>query len=276
MSKIALLRYHHQVEVCRNRLELFAHFNPDVPVFGLYGGEPRDFDRYTRELDRLRGNYCLSGIAPESKWKSVDLALKEWFQRVGHAIPFTQLYLLEWDFVLFDRIEHAYRNVPEGSAGFSGLTELRAISGQWWWTRDPEKKAEWQALMRHVRERYGYDAEPLGMLCPGLTLPRRLLEGMDRIDLPELGNDELRLPLMAQLLGVEVRDTGFHRRWFSRWEHRYFNCNELPVSERRIMGQLHLRNGRRAFHPYRGIFEPRRIPTASGRARLLGVVKGLL
>ena len=39
MKRIALLQFHRDWEVCANRVRLVRAFNPDVEIFGLFGGE---------------------------------------------------------------------------------------------------------------------------------------------------------------------------------------------------------------------------------------------
>ena len=41
-------------------------------------------------------------------------------------------------------------------------------------------------------------------LGPGYCLPREFLRRYANLDVPELGHDELRLPLFGRLLGLEV------------------------------------------------------------------------
>jgi hypothetical protein len=254
MSRIALFRYHKYIEVCRNHIQLFRKYNPDIRIYGIFGGKPEEFDFYSKELsDLLAGNYCLMELDEESKWKNFDYALREWYKNSGKDIDFGQLYLIEWDFVLLDSIDHAYRNVPMGSAGFSGLIKLKRIERKWYWTGNPQRRKEWIELMDYAKDNYRYSSEPYGILCPGLTVPRRYLDGLLEIRFPDLGNDELRFPLYAQLLDINIEDTRFYRKWFSKHEWKFFNCNNKEVRERTILRQLIWRWGRRAFHPFRGI-----------------------
>lgn len=257
--KIALFRYHDHLDVCKNHLELFRKFNPDIPVYGVYGGKPEDFEKYTKELNILSGNYCLTELDQESKWKSFDYALKEWYRNAGRKINFEQLYLIEWDFILLESIDKVYKRIPVGSAGFSGLIKLKKIEKKWYWTGNAQRREEWIKLMNFVKEYYKYNSDPYGVLCPGFTVPRKYLEGLLDIQLPNLGNDELRFPIYAQLLNINMEDTRFYRKWFSKREWRYFNCNNKEISEKRMFRQFRWRWGRRAFHPFRNMIDLERI-----------------
>lgn len=260
MSKIILFRYHDNLEVCKDHLRIFRSFNPDIPVYGLYGGDAAQFDLFNNELKELSGNYCLQYLDAEAKWKCFDYALKEWYQHAGKFIDFSQLYLLEWDFIFLENIDTLYSEIPEGIVGFSGLTPLSKIEKEWYWTNNEVKRPEWLTLLQYVKDIYNYSSQPVGILCPGLSLPRRFLDGFLDIDLPNLGNDELRFPLYAQLLGLQLADTNFYRKWFSKREWRFFNCNNFEISQSVINRQFSKRRGRRAFHPVRVVMDPKKIP----------------
>ena len=135
------------------------------------------------------------------------------------------------------------------------LKPLRKIEKTWYWTTNAIKKREWEELLYHIRQNYSYNDSPYGILCPGLSVPKQYLEGMLTIDLPKLANDELRLPLYAQIMGIPLYDTNFYQKWFSNRESRYFNCNSRDISDKNILKQLSKKSGRRAFHPYRGVFD---------------------
>ncbi|MFF4632744.1 hypothetical protein [Streptomyces griseorubiginosus] len=54
-------------------------------------------------------------------------------------------------------------------------------------------------------------------------MPRAFLDDHAAADQPALGNDELRYPLFAQLLGYPVADTGFRHAWHCQADDPYFN-----------------------------------------------------
>ena len=213
MKRIAVFRYHKDADICINRLELFKSFNPEVEVHGIYGGSEDEFDHYTTTLGQyLTSNYCLKGVPSEWKWKNFDFILQKWYADAGKEIEFDYLHLLEWDFIMFDSLENLYRDIPENGVGLTGLIPLEKIENQWYWTVNPERRKEWKRLMKSVEENFDYHHKPYGALCPGLSLPKNCLEKMERIRLPELLNDEVRLPLYAQISEYELYDTGFYRK----------------------------------------------------------------
>ena len=94
-------------------------------------------------------------------------------------------------------------------------------------------------------------------LGPGYCLPKAFLERYAAADVPEVGNDEMRLPYFGELFGFELRDTGFYGRWFDTEIEKVFNANGDEIPDELILEALGEQDGRRAFHPYR-----RLLPTA--------------
>ncbi len=250
-NDIVVFRFHNQLNVCKNHLQLFKHFNPKVPIYGIFGGKSEEFEYYTKELsDYLIHNYLIKNIADDSKWKDFDLVLFDWYDNFGNTLNFDQLYLLEWDFVLFDSLANAYKEIPKGTASFSGLVPLKRIESKWYWTKHPPLKTEWELLKKKLDE-IGFNKDMYATNCPGLSLPKFFFINRPKELLPCLGNDELRFPLYCQLSNTPMADNGFFKKWFSRYEKLFFNCNGLEITEDNIIAELQKKNGRRAFHPIR-------------------------
>jgi len=252
MKRIALFRYHNKPDLCKNRLELFHKFNPNVEVYGLYGGMEENFPEYKRFFrSYFKGNYCIENQKDIWKWKNGDLAYRLWYRDYGHTIEFDAVHILEWDLIMLDTLDNLYAHIPRESLGVTGLIPLRKIEKQWFWTLNEVQRDEWRLLKNHVQEQHGFSGPYIGSLAPGLCMPRSFLQAYAGTEVPDLCNDELRLPLFAQALGFEISDTGFLRKWFSNKEMKYFNCNEKDVSEKNLFKELKKNKGRRVFHPYR-------------------------
>jgi len=249
-KSIALFRYHDYPDICLNHLELFRKLNPGIEIHGIYGGKAEDADMFHTFL-KLDSNYLLQDVSNEWKWKNFDFALKRWYSEKGQYIPFDRVYLLEWDFIAFKPIHEIYKPLDENEIALSGLVPLKKIERKWHWTANEFRNWEWNTLKAHLVEKFQYNMQAMGCVGPGLSFSRKMLDAMMNIELPELGNDELRFPFYAQLAGFKMTDTGFFRKWFSRREFRYFNCNGFEIDNRYIEKSLKRKRGRRVFHPYR-------------------------
>jgi hypothetical protein len=252
LKRIALYRYHNNLDFCINRIEYFREFNPDTPVYGLYGGDENEYPVFDEGLAQLlTGNYCIKGQSTFWKWKNGDLAIRLWYKDFGCHLEFDSVIMLEWDLIFLDPVEKVYAGIKENQVGMTGLIPLSKIEKVWFWTRNEIQKQNWQELLHFAADKYNYDQVPMAGLCPGLILPRRFLDDYSRIEVPALCHDELRIPLFAQVLGYELVDLGFYRKWFSRKERQYFNCNDFPISLKTIQREYARQGGRRVFHPFR-------------------------
>src|ERR1051325_10965861 len=96
VTRLVLLLFHGQWEVCVNRRRLLNTYNPDVAVVGLSGG-PRP------ELAQARavfGDQPDAVYAPENRdgaWhkKHTDLAVREWYMQAGLRLAFDVLHVLQ-------------------------------------------------------------------------------------------------------------------------------------------------------------------------------------
>jgi hypothetical protein len=50
MKRIILFRYHANPLVCVDRLELLKKNNPDIPIYGIYGGIEEEFQLFKVKL----------------------------------------------------------------------------------------------------------------------------------------------------------------------------------------------------------------------------------
>ena len=62
--RVILFRFYNQFDVCRERLRLLRHFNPDVPIYGLYGGPPEDWHDARQSVE--------DAVAHLHTWSAVD------------------------------------------------------------------------------------------------------------------------------------------------------------------------------------------------------------
>jgi len=51
MKRIILFRFHTNVDICKNRLRLLKKYNPEVKIFGLFGGQERDLEKFQKILN---------------------------------------------------------------------------------------------------------------------------------------------------------------------------------------------------------------------------------
>ena len=251
MKRIVLFRYHHQFERNLELLRFFKYLNPEVEVYGLYGGPESIFSEASECLKEVfSGNYLIENKTSLWKWKNSDLAYQLWYRDYGQNLDFDMLHTLEWDLLYFEPLERLFGHVPPDTLVLTGLTPVREIEKKWYWTREETRKNEREELLKHFHHEYGYKQEPFAMIGPGASFPKSFLEKIKDVEIPNLSNDENRIPMLAQVFNFPIADSGFLKKWFSNSEFKFFNADAFEVDWKTMEKQLKKPKGRRAFHPY--------------------------
>lgn len=261
MKRIILFRFHKRPGVCKNHLRLLRKFNPDTPIFGLFGGQEKDYKKFCKKLKPyLEDISCTWGKTDVWKWKHSDLAARLWFKEVGNKISFDMLHVIEWDLVFFSPLDEIYKNIPKSGIGLTSLTPQKEAKKKWLWFS--QKKGEifrtdWDDFLNYVKDRFNYDQEPYACLTAGLCMPRTFLEKYSSIEIPEILHnyihDELRVPLFGQIFGFKLYDTNFAVGWLNEDDYNFFNCVNRPIWLHTMASELAKPSGRRVFHPVRTI-----------------------
>lgn len=251
MHRIILFRYHKNPFVCRDRLQQLKNFNPEIKIFGLYGGKEDDFPRFKKYLNPfLEHNYCIKNKSNHWKWKNSDLAIRLWYKNIGKKLNFDMLHVIEWDLLLFEPLDILYRNIPKDCIGLTGLIPLKNLKSGWIWVHKEPYKTEWAKLLKYVKDQFKYNKQIYASLGPGACLPKKFLDKFSSVHIPSLNNDEIRLPLFGQIFGFKLYKTSLFKRSDPNMA-KFFNCsgNEIPLN--RIRRELKRKEGKKSFHPYR-------------------------
>jgi len=237
---------------------LLRTLNPDVPIYGLFGGPRRLPGPVLRRFVGLDGLHSSSEPA-RWNWQHSDLVVTAWFREAGQRLDFDVLHVVEWDLLLVAPLESLYTSVPKGAVSLTALTPISELEKEWTWLRREANRREWEALLARARSEWGYDGTPYGCLGGGSCFPRSFLEAYAAIDPPVLCNDELRLPLFAQILGFPLADTRLRGPWHGEREHPLFHFRAPDIPLEAIKAELAKPDGWRAFHPVRVRIDPERI-----------------
>jgi len=255
MKRIILFRFHKNPIACENRLKLLKKLNPSIKIFG-YFEEEKKYKKFKQRLNPyLEDVFFINGKSSNWFWKNSDIAVRMWYKYFGRKLNFDMLHLVEWDLLFLDSLENLYKRIPKNGIGLTALILLSKVEKRWSWTAEEPHKTEWEKLLALVKKEFNYTEVNYASLGPGVCLPKKFLEKFINIKVPELSNDELRLPLFGRILGFELYDTGFYRRWFDKKEKQFFHCGssqEIYLST--IKKELAKPSGRRAFHPFRKVF----------------------
>ena len=256
---VVVLRFHEQFAVVRQRIELIKGLNPGVPLYALYGGSeavPEDI------VDQFDG-FCRLELLPELAFRNVDLALIEWYRSVGHAVEFSHAYILEWDLIYVAPITTIMPIPRPAQSMLTGYTPMAKVEWKWDFTNGKKLGPlnEWLELKRFVAERHRFIGPYYACIGPGAVLSREFFEYYQRLELPLLCHDEIRLPMVHSLGRLTVGDTGFYPPSWYLPEHeawiRRFNVRRWEVEPRMITPGV--REGVMAYHPVRKLIDQRLI-----------------
>lgn len=248
MDRVILFRFHKNPEICASRIKLLNQLNPETPVYGL--GEDIKGVEEMREAG-MKNLYIIEDREDDWKWKNGDLAVRKWFQEVGRKLGFDMLHVIEWDLLLVEPLEELYSHVSEDQVALSGLKPIQEAREYGWPWVNGEYEQEWQELKQKVRKDFSYTENSYGCIFPGAVLPRSFLDKYAKTEVPELSNDEVRIPLYAEAMGYELVDTGFFGEWGDKELYTYFNAKGQDIETDKIREQLQKKEGRKAFHPVR-------------------------
>jgi hypothetical protein len=252
-----VFRFDRNPLICRARVRKLRSLNPGVPIFGLYGGPGGIRETALRMASRVvigLDAFFATGRSPRWNWQHGDLALAAWFREVGHRHEFDVVHLIEWDLLLLAPLDDLYGGVPRGALGLTAYTPLREVGEDWDWMRLGELSAGSEELLRRARDTWGFNQEPYACLFGAACFPRSFLAAYSDLDSPEVGHDELRVPLFAAILGFPVQDTGFRRSWHEGAEDdAYFNAFGREINPETVRSEQAKVDGRRVFHPVRQV-----------------------
>lgn len=239
----------------QNRIDILKYLNPSIPVYGLFGGDKMDFPKFQDELSGLTDMHLLAIEDPKIKWRFSDIAILEWYKNVGKDIDFDVLHTIEYDLVILDKLENIYKYNPgEKHIYLTNVEDLDQIIPESNWFQNPEFPIdECKAFVKLMREDYKL-TKLYNTKAPGATLTKEYLEGYSNLDLPLTGFDEIRMPAIAQILGVEIRDSGFIDDWFDETSinFRMFNTDNVEIKKGELL-EVYRLGQRKAFHPFFGI-----------------------
>jgi hypothetical protein len=255
-TRIVLFHFYSLIDLCRSRVALLQLFNPGVRIFGLYGG-PGDMVREARALEAcgIEHVHYDPRRLPAWNWKNTDLAVAGWYRDVGRSVSFDRLDVVQWDLLFFAPLDRVYPVVPKDAVALSGLVPLADVAHIWAWTVDERFAGESAAFVARIREQFGERVALYACVGPGYSLSQAFLERYVRLDVDDVGHDELRLPVFAQIVGVELVDTGFYPRWVDADVERTFNADAAEIDPSVVASELAQPYGRRVFHPCRERFD---------------------
>ncbi len=177
MKRIILFRFHGYSEAYTSRLKSLIKLNPHIPIYGLYGGNKRAYNKIKKNFNQyFRNIYRIPVSNWRWRWKNGDLSINLWYKELGNKIDFDMVYIIEWDLLLFESVPKVYNHINKNSVGLTGLKILGEVEDKWDWTSEEPSKTEWKKLLQYVKKKFDYSKENYGCLGFGYCLPKKFIE----------------------------------------------------------------------------------------------------
>jgi len=270
MKRAILFWCYKNLPICIDRLRHLRSFNPDTKIFALFGGEPVEAAEWERGLARYIDDfYCFEGTPPPGYentegyrggvfWKYVhgDWMFASWYRDRGIHLDWDTFIVIQWDMLVFGPVDQVFACLEPDQCLFSGLRPVREVEQKWAWVAPSatNARATYLDFLDHVKQRYGFDGDPLCCLAIVVCLSRAYMEEFARIERPELGGLEYRLPIYAQAFGIPLCQDHPFKPWWAAVEpnHPGITLRARPVEIwiPTILANLRRRDGARVFHPY--------------------------
>ncbi len=261
MRLAILFWFYKDIHICENRLRLMRKYNPDVPIYGFYGGDPSDSKLYSSSLSRYLDDFYEFEEQRDAswKWQNGDLMLADWFKYRGKSLSWDTIVVVQWDMLVIGPIYKIFSMLKKDEILISGLRPVSEVQ-QWGWVAEdqPERRERYLEFLQYLKLKYNFKQDPLCCLFLVACLPRKFMEKYSQIENRELGFFEYRIPIYAQVFDTPLCMQHPFTPWWDRVEPMRWDsilrAVGIPISEYTIYKNLLLRRGARIFHPYHDVF----------------------
>jgi len=252
--------FYKEPEVTKNHLELIRKNNPNVKIFGLFGGEPDESNDYKELLGDLLDDFWLYegtyGTDSYSKWVHGDLMLLDWYDKRGRDLGWDSIATVQWDMLLFTDIRKIVPGLNKNQIYFSGYRELDdAVENRWSWTKpDGKHRQDYLDFCDFVDKEYGYKSRLKICLFIFQVLTREFFEKYMQIPNKKVGMLEYKDPTLANIFGLDIYELDIGVLWQDKGQHTENSpLNALPIEIKAgyIIDELKREDGWRLFHPYK-------------------------
>lgn len=276
MKLAVLFWFYKEPEICQNRLELIRKYNPNIPIYGLYGGDVSTVEQYKVSLGKYLDDFYVFTENKDSQWKWLqgDLLLTDWYVKRGKDLAWDTIIIVQWDMLVFGEIEKLFSMLKKDEVLLSGLRPIKEVEEDWMWVTPklPEYRQKYLTFLEYVQKNYNYTLDPLGCIFIVICLSRVFLEKYSTVQQPELGFLEYRIPMYAQIFGIPFCENHpFNASWLDSdplYNHNKqpikrlvnllrfkFNSPTLSASRNNvslisIFRHLNSKRGAKVFHPY--------------------------
>jgi hypothetical protein len=263
VAQVAVLFwFYRDLPVCRNRLDVLRRDNPGTAIYGLFGGDLRDAERFRDALGPFLDDFWAFDRPVPSRWKWYhgDLVLAAWYEERGRHLPWDHVFVAQWDLLVLQPLADLLPPLADDEVLLAGVRPVAAVAHSYVFVRGGHEPA-YRAFLESFGAQFG-EHEPISCVFVVACLPRRLLAAYRTLDDPEAGYVEYRLPTLAAAIGLRI----VQDERFPVWRPADTDAGEPTRRQRFLTGarrairlptvlvELARADGARLFHPYHGLF----------------------
>lgn len=256
MKLAILFWFYKEPEVCENRLQLLKKYNPDLKIYGLFGGEKNESGRYKKLLGNYLDDFYVSYFENCNwKWINGDLMILDWFQKKGTDLEWDSIAIVQWDMLVFNSIKKQFKGIKKDEIYLSGIRTLdKEIENRWVWTKpDGKERNNYIQFLKYIRKNFGYKSDVFCCKFIFQIFPRLFFEKYLTVKNREIGMLEYKIPLYAKIFDIPFFEKDLGVWWFeikSKKCETPLNANTVEIKKSFIESELNKKKGFRFFHPY--------------------------
>ena len=252
MKLAILLWFYKEPEICENRLKIIKKFNPGLKIFGLYGGDLNEVDKYKEKLGEYLDDFYIFEGNEDSYWKWIngDLLILDWYEKRGKELEWDSVAVIQWDLLIFDSLKNQFKGLEKDQIFLSGFRSLdKELENRWDWTKPGgEERENYLNFLNYVKEKYKYSGNPSCCLFMFQVFPRIFFDKYLTVENREVGMLEYKIPMYAKIFGIPFYEKDIGVAWGSP-DNLPVNSVPKEIEAPYINAELSKPDGWRIFHP---------------------------
>jgi len=253
MELAILFWFYKEVDICENRLKLLKQYNPDLKIYGLYGGNVDEGNAYQNRLGKYFDDLYFFEGSTDADWKWIngDLMILDWYTKRGKDLDWDSVAVIQWDMLVFDSILNQLSGIKKDQIFLSGVRKIdNEVESQWSWTKVGNKERNnYLNFITYAKEEYNFTNIPLASLFILQVFPRIFFDKYLTVKNREIGMLEYKIPTYAKIFDISFYEKDIGVKWFGD-EEKPLNAIPEEISKNYIEEQINKKNGWRIFHPY--------------------------
>jgi hypothetical protein len=229
---VVVFWFYKELDLCLERIKHFKQFNPNLTIYGLYGGV--DIDESLLEDIRQEVKHIYIYKEKKSsrwKWLNGDQMLVDWFRNTGVNFEWQKVFILQWDIVMFKPLDYFIHGIEKDQFALSSFRNIKHVQ-DWWPHYEPDKISEFEL---YLKENIKFNGDLSCCLFVFALLPREFFEYFKEKEYPGKYFLEYKIPSVLSALGFKpYKSEKFDAFWDKEPSTTY-----TPIEERNLLAVGH-------------------------------------